>query len=54
MCRQTQRREEDSLNSRIQRENTLMDLHRVVEHSADSTRGGLRRRIARRASKFSI
>jgi hypothetical protein len=36
------------------RKNPLRDLHRVVEHPADSARGCLSRRIARRASNFSI
>jgi hypothetical protein len=32
------------------KKNPLRDLHRVVEHPADSARGCLSRRIARRAS----
>jgi hypothetical protein len=35
------------------KKNPLRDLHRVVEHPADSARGFLRRRVARRASKHS-
>jgi hypothetical protein len=35
------------------KKNPLRDLHRVVEHPADSARGFLRLRIARRASKHS-
>jgi hypothetical protein len=35
------------------RKNPLRDLHRVVEHPADSARSCLRQRIARRASKYS-
>jgi hypothetical protein len=50
----THRREEKSLSFGIQRKNPLKDLHRVVEHPADSTRDCLSRGIARRASNFSI
>jgi hypothetical protein len=41
--------EENSLSSGIQRKNPLRDLHRVVEHLADSARCCLSRRIASRA-----
>jgi hypothetical protein len=36
------------------RKSPLKDLHRVVEHPADLAIGCLSRRLARRASKFSV
>jgi hypothetical protein len=51
-CADRHRREENSLSSVNLRKNPLRDLHRVVEHPADSARGCLSRRIARRASNI--
>jgi hypothetical protein len=42
--------EKNSLSSEFEEESKERDLHRVVEHPADSARGCLSRRIARRAS----
>jgi hypothetical protein len=46
--------EKNSLSSEFEEESKERDLHRVVEHPADSAIGCLSRRLARRASKFSI
>jgi hypothetical protein len=52
VCRQAQG-EENSFEFCDLKKNPLRDLHRVVEHPADSARSCLRLRITRRASKHS-